>query len=239
MYWKLSTQESGKAPEGAQEHGAGRFVLHRHTDERGPHLDLRLEQEGYLTGFRVDALALDGETWAEDKLPHSIDWLERDGEAIRADSGTYSIERSSQDQLTLHLVGEHNLRTVHAVRNPGLGANATREVCAVLREYNVPIELAARCIADGITARRRAIERLCGLARELDAAAFDEAICRRSLVPLSLEEIHVQLRAYEARFDAKYPPLPVSRPEVLQTTTRATDKAIAIVRDGGARIKSS
>ena len=63
--------------------------------------------------------------------------------------------------------------------------------------------------------RQIAVERLCGLGRELDGAVFDEAVWRKTLRGLSLDEIHRQLHAYEVRFDRKYPPQSVSRPERL------------------------
>ncbi len=207
-------------------------MLHRHSDAQGPHLDLRLEQRGYLTGFRIDATAIDGETWAEEKSPHPVEWLDRDGEAIREDSGTYVVERVNGNELRVTLHGARAARTIHAVQEPGLSPGTTRDVCAVLREQGVSTQDAAKYIADGITARRRTVERLCGLARELDASTFDETVSKRSLAGLSLEEIHTQLRAYEVRFDAKYPPAPVSQPEQQSESERATGTAtaLAIVR---------
>jgi hypothetical protein len=68
---------------------------------------------------------------------------------------------------------------------------------------------------DGALARQRAIERFCGLGRELDAEAFDPAVWRKTLAGLTLEEIQAHLRTYEVRFDRVYPPAPVSRPERL------------------------
>jgi hypothetical protein len=76
------------------------------------------------------------------------------------------------------------------------------------------------------------------LGRELDGSAFDDSVWRRVLAGLSLDEIHSQLRAFEVRFDQKYPPSPVSRPEKLRDadaedsagTTRA-EGAMAIARE--------
>lgn len=89
---------------------------------------------------------------------------------------------------------------------------------------------AGALIADGATARLRATERLCGLGRELDGDAFDDAVWRKTLSSLTLEEIHGQLRSFEVRFDLKYPPMPVSRPDHAQGASRSED-ALAIVRE--------
>jgi hypothetical protein len=90
-----------------------------------------------------------------------------------------------------------------------------RSVSEAIGDCGVDVQQAGRLVSDGMTARRRSIERLCGLGRELDGTAFDDGVWRRILAGLSLEEIHAQLRAYEVRFDQKYPPDPVSRPESL------------------------
>jgi hypothetical protein len=210
----------------------GRYVLHRHRDSRGPHLDLRLEQGGFLGGWRIEADRLEGEAWATEKAPHPMVWLERDGNAIREDSGLYRHETRDDGECVIVLKGQSGTRVVRVARGPALPPDVVHSIFEVMREQGGAPQDAGRLIADGLTARRRAIERLCGLARELDGEAFEEAVCRKSLQALSLDEIHGQLRAYELRFDRKYPPLPVSRPEPLPETARdrRTGEAMAIVR---------
>ncbi len=90
----------------------------------------------------------------------------------------------------------------------------------------------AQAVDDGLEARRRAVERFCGLGRELDGLAFDETVWRRTLEPLTLREIHRHLSAYEIRFDQKYPPQPVSRPEPLPDSgpKGVSERAMAILR---------
>jgi hypothetical protein len=232
MYWKISTEraeQDSRASDGAT---TGRFVLHRHHDADGPHLDLRFEQDGYLAGFRIDGLSLDNEVWASEKGAHPLEWLERDGDAVREDSGTYRRHVVNDGEMRITLHGAGGVRDLRAVRVAGLPPNAVRDVCDALRAHGASVSDAAKLVADGAVARRRAVERLCGLARELDGAAFDEDVCKRSLAPLSLEDIHAQLRAYEARFDAAYPPAPVSRPERLaeQRPAPASEKVLEIVR---------
>ena len=113
---------------------------------------------------------------------------------------------------------------------PELPASAARTIAEALHALKAAPADAARLIADGVAARSRATERLCGLARELDGEAFEEKLCRRTLAGLTLDEIHAQLRAYEVRFDAKYPPLPVSKPETEGEAPRARE-AMAIARE--------
>ena len=69
--------------------------------------------------------------------------------------------------------------------------------------------------------------------RELDGESFDEALWRKTLEALTLDEIHGQLRSFEVRFDVKHPPMPVSRPDAPEDGVEGTRsvQALAIVRD--------
>jgi len=193
----------------------GRFVLHRHCDAQGPHLDLRLEQDGHLVGWRIDAAALSGAPWATAKAPHPLQWLDQDGDAVREDAGVYQWLEYSAGGGVLLLAGNAGTKRLHVSREQGLPARYVRSICEALAECGAGTDQAGRLILDGMAARRRAVARLCGLGRELDGDAFDEAVCRRALSGLSLDEVHGQLRAYEVRFDRKYPPRAVSRAERL------------------------
>jgi len=153
---------------------------------------------------------------------------------VREDGGVYAWLERSADGGVLVLEGQAGvLRQVRVRREPGLPAHEVRAILVALEAYGVEAADAGSLIADGVTARRRAIERLCGLGRELDGSAFDEAVMRKTLSQLTLEEVHAQLRAYEVRFDQKYPPQPVSRPERLpdEAVTERADAAMAIVRE--------
>jgi len=235
MFWKVTLEEDGAARDAAPAAWDGRFVLHRHCDGEGPHLDLRLEQEGYLVGWRVDGAALEGASWAVEKAPHPVAWLDRDGDAVRADAGMYAWEARSADGGVLVLDGEQGgVRRLRVTREAGLPIAAVRAVCEALAASGADPADAAGLIADGVTARRRAVARLCGLGRELDGDAFDEGVWRKALRLLPVEEIHAQLRAYEVRFDQKYPPQPVSRPERLpgEEPEGRGGAAMEIVRGG-------
>ena len=72
MLWNLTNEKRSEEDRVAPEHCDGRFVLHRHHDADGPHLDLRLEQDNFLLGWRIDASGLDEECWATEKRPQSI-----------------------------------------------------------------------------------------------------------------------------------------------------------------------
>lgn len=229
MFWKVSGENY--VSEAVEEKAVdGRFVLHRHHDALGAHLDLRIEQDGYLVGWRVDGVSLDGEPWATEKTPHPIAWLQQDGDAVRLDAGQYRWIRRDAEVRELVLRSESGARRVRLEREAGLPPASIRRVCAALEACGADASEAGRLVSDGVAARRRGIERLCGLARELDGAAFDEGLWRKTLRFFSLDEIHAQLRVYEVRFDQKYPPGPVSRPEKLpdEDARGAAGAALAI-----------
>jgi hypothetical protein len=212
-YWNVSVEERGEALAGFEPQG--RFVLHRHCDAEGAHLDLRLEAEGYAVGYRVGGDVLEG-AWATEKMPHPVAWLEQDGDAVRADSGVYAVISASPERREIALHGESGVRVVRFEREAGLDASSARAVAAALREVRALPGQAAQLLRDGVEARSRAVERLCGLGRELDGAAFDERCWRTLLEGASLGDVQAHLRGYEARFDARYPPQPVSAPEALE-----------------------
>ena len=229
MYWKLHL-EPWVEPEIRAVNG--RFVLHRHNDGQGPHLDLRLEHNGCLLGWRIAGKALEDEPWATEKAPHPSAWLERDGDAIREDAGSYVWLERGDSVRTLYLRGQHEPRILRFERIDTPAPEALRSICDALAQTGADPGKAGALIRDGAQARQRAIERFCGLGRELDGDTFMEPVWCKALAGLSLTEIHEQLRAYETRFDAKYPPAPVSQPEALpedESPGRAAS-AMAIAR---------
>ncbi len=228
MFWTIAdlthTQPSADfAP-------AGRFVLHRHTDAQGEHLDLRLEAEGHLRGWRIDANELGEGAWATEKPPHPLRWLDDDGNATRVEAGEYAVESRSAEGLVVVLRGSTATTRVEIAPAPELPITAARAIAMALRERAIDPADAPGLLADGLAARSRAVQRLCGLGRELDADAFEESVWRKTLGRLTLDEIHQQLRAFEVRFDQKYPPQPVSRPETEGETPRSRE-AMAIARE--------
>jgi hypothetical protein len=233
MYWKLSRVERGDAPESADLPAEGRFVLHRHQDTQGPHLDLRLEQAGYLAGWRIVGTALEEGAWATEKMPHPLYWLDRDGEAVREDAGVYVWHSREADGAELELRGGSGALRLRLEAAPGLPVESVQAIRNTLTEHGIAPEGAAALVTDGVTARQRAIERLCGLGRELEGAAFPEDFWRQTLRGLCLRDIHRQLETFEGRFDAKYPPQPVSRMETLPEEKGAADcgRALNILFD--------
>jgi hypothetical protein len=215
----------------------GRFVIHRHRDAQGPHLDLRLEQDGCLAGLRIDADALEPGAWASEKAPHAMHWLRQDGDAIRVDAGAYAWERRETDLRVMRLDGAHGVRRLEWRRVEGLPPHCLRALADAGRAAHAAPDRLADLVHDGAEARERAIARLCGLGRELDGTAFDAAAWRRLLEPLSLREIHGHLNAFETRFDRAFPPEPVSRPEALEDETQRAstqsraDQALRLLRD--------
>lgn len=238
MYWKLTCPATPQDRAATHPSGGpdGRFVLHRHRDDQGPHLDLRLECGDCLLGWRIDAVGLDGDPWAVEKPPHPLHWLDGDGDAIREDAGVYTWLERGTDRRRLLLDGRGGPRTLLFERVPALSPRCARAVCEALAEVGAAAVDGGRLIRDGAAARRHAVARFCGLGRELDGSAFDEKVWRKALDTLSLDEIHDQLRAYEVRFDLRYPPEPVSRPERLPDDARdeRMDVAMTILRDARA-----
>lgn len=228
MYWKLSRVERKEAPETNETPGDGRFVLHRHNDAQGPHLDLRLEQEGYLAGWRIAGGALAEGAWATEKMPHPVYWLDQDGEAVREDAGVYVWRAREADHAELELQGGAGVMRLRLEMAPGLPVERVQAIRETLARHGLAPEQAADLVADGVTARQRAIERLCGLGRELDGGAFPEGFWRKTLGTLSLRDIHTHLESFEQRFDAKYPPQPVSRMESLPEETGAAGQGRAL-----------
>ncbi len=233
MYWRMEWETEAPPETAALE---GRFVLHRHRDNEGPHLDLRLERDGYLLGWRIDAEELENGVWAVDKPPHPAHWLDSDGPAVREDAGGYAWLERGEDGDRLLLRGSRGARVLRVGRVQGLPARCVRELRHALAVHSAEPGAAARLIADGVHARRRAVERLCGLGRELDGAAFDAEAWRALLAQKTLAEVETHLRAYEVRFDGKYPPQPVSQPAPLdapaaEPEARRAQDAWAILRN--------
>jgi hypothetical protein len=234
MFWKVAQFEQTQTP--ADFAPAGRFVVQRHRDAQGEHIDLRIEADGHLRGWRIDAATLGAGAWATEKAPHPLRWLDDDGAAVRVDAGEYCVEGTKGANREIGVPGALILRgaggcmRVVMMPAPELPVAAARSIAEALHNLRAAPMDAARLIADGVAARQRATERLCGLARELDGDAFEERLCRKTLAACSLDEIHAQLRAYEVRFDAKYPPSRVSKPEAEGDAPRVRD-AMAIARE--------
>lgn len=234
MYWNIALLPDA-TPDSKREHGpAGRYVIHRHFDGGGPHRDLRLEQAGHLAGWRFEQPLCAEGAWAVEKGPHPLRWLDHDGDAAREDAGLYTVIAWAKDARELFLDGRHGTHILRAERMPLLSPEAARALHVTMREMALEPAALAGILRDGVTARRRALERFCGLGRELDGSAFDEAVWRRTLESLSLDEITRHLRAYEVRFDHKFPPSPTSYPETLPDSESGpwTNRAMGIVRDG-------
>lgn len=230
MYWSLR----GSRVDGAEDFsGQGRFVVHRHCDAQGAHIDLRLERDGHLEGFRVDGVSLEGETWATAKAPHPTRWLDQDGDAIRLDSGEYRWDSFDGESGTLLLQGEGGRMRLDVAREAGISASVAREIREAVREHGVSARDAVDLIRDGVTARRHATERLCGLGVLLDGEAFDDGLWRKTVDGLRLDEIHQQLRGFELRFDRMFPSVPVSQPETLndEAMEARSGQALSILQD--------
>ncbi|MCK5558856.1 MAG: hypothetical protein KAJ01_10770 [Candidatus Hydrogenedentes bacterium] len=221
----------------------GRFVLHRHGDDGGEHLDLRLEEGDVLAGWRLprdamEHMALGDIVACELKLIHPTRWLDVNDEVCAVeDSGKYRwVVRNADRGVAVfegqQLAGQYSFVRRQERAEPVL--ESYRNSRSVIKEELgldlVRAEDVAQLLArarDGETARKRAIERLCALGRELDGESFDEKMWRNTLRHLSLAGIHAHLRSFEKRFDEKYPPLPVTKREKLEEGDRQREKVAA------------
>lgn len=215
MLYRLSAETITENALGANG-GGRRFVLHRHRDAEGAHLDLRLEQDGYLMGFRVDGASLGVESWATVKAPHPLHWLDQDGDAVREDGGTYFWESGDASGGALVLCGVRDTVRVCVEPVAGVSARDLASVRAAAEALGMGVGELAGLAEDGAVARERALARYCGLGRELDGAGFDDGLWRKTLKGQRLGVIQQYLHALEVRFDRKYPPSPVSVPVTLE-----------------------
>ena len=219
------------------------FVLHRHREEDGEHLDLRLDDGDVLVGWKLPPDASDrlvqGEVVAcELKRMHPRRWLDVNEEGcLVEDAGTYRwLERSADRGVGVfvgeRLVGRYGF-TRQDQRERSVSDRHEKSVSLIREELGLDLaraEDASQLLArarDGETARKRAVERLCALGRELDGDSFDEKMWRNTLSHLSLREIHGHLRSFERRFDEKHPPLPVTRREKLQSDSKVRERVAA------------
>ena len=231
MYWEL---DGCRVESSAQALPVeGRFVLQRHWDAEGEHLDLRLEEGDCLMGWRVAGNSLAGKPWAREKGPHAKSWLEGTGEVQCVDGGGYAWEERGERGGVLQLMGKKERWRLRVRQVENLPGQVLQGLRGVMDRSGISSDGFPALLEDGITARQRAIARFCGLGRELDGATFDEAVWRKTLAPLSLSEIHRHLEGLEVRFDRKYPPQPVSQPEALDEAEAGVgqDRAMSIVRD--------
>lgn len=226
MYWKLTALTRAPAgPAGGEGAApAGRFVLHRHQDTQGAHLDLRLETDNGLRGWRIEAEQLEPGAWATWKQPHPAAWLDYDGEAVRCDEGSYVWHVNEPETRELALHGKTGIAVLRFERRAPATPACLRAVDALIEQHTLKADHIAGLIEDGLAARRNAVARYCGLGRELDGAAFDEAGWRALFESKSLREIGDHLAALEVRYDRQRPPQPVSRPEALDAATDAAEQ---------------
>lgn len=225
MYWEI-TEMSRAAPQDAPE-GAERFVLHRHVDGSGAHIDLRLESGNCLLGWRIASESLEPGCWATEKMPHPTRWLEEDGDMCRADAGVYAWHEQDADTRALALHGRDGTTTLRFTRVAAPPVESIRALTGLARAHRHPLDRLESLAADGVEARRNAIARFCGLSRELDGAGFDETAWRRLLADMSLREINERLAKVETRYDRIHPPEPISRAEPLPDIGERTGAAQA------------
>jgi len=218
------SQEAGErtGAEGDHTHRELQYLVHRHDGTGGTYLDLHIERPGgsvarWTMGVNgLDRLSAGEEAVCTLNPEDSMRLADQDTpEYAMVDEGTYTDkgEAAGRRRLVFRgrvLDGEYEFRVVCDDNVVGVLADAIREEPDTLLTPESVKEFIAAA-RDGRVARGRAVERLCGLGRELDGDAFDDRLWRRMLDGLSLAEMYRQTARLERRFDEKYPPRSVSR----------------------------
>ncbi|HOK09982.1 MAG TPA: hypothetical protein PLT82_11210 [Candidatus Hydrogenedens sp.] len=195
-------------------HSEGRFVVQRHKDKQGHHLDVRLEQDHYLLGWRIEAHELLPKLWGQEKLPHDPIWLETDKETECLLAGRYRWFKQSDTCGYLELTSETGQQMVYQVeRWAGFPARFQQALWQRMQTWQIAPADVPSLIEDGIHARKYAIRKLCGLGQFLDGDAFCSEHWEKALARCSLEEIYSYLQKWEARFSRYAPSERISRPE--------------------------
>lgn len=234
MFWELNAIKRTSLTEDISPERCGRFVLHRHRDSQGEHLDLRLEGDGCLVGWRISGTSLTQGTWATENPPHPLVWLDDDHDAVREMDGQYVLERRDSSQCCVQLWSGSEGLELTLRRLPDISSDTVGTLAGMVQKKNIAFDALPRLVEDGLEARTRAIERFCGLSRVLDGEGFDEAGWRRLLAGMTLGEIGERLAKVEVRYDRVHPPTPVTRPEPLdepETQERRTAQAFEIARE--------
>jgi len=228
MFWKLIVDGVSDSEEFVPR---DRYSLRRDTCEPGGAETLELHEGDVVRGWKMAGPLCDAAVWASELSSRSSS--NRDTRIDPGgESGGYAWEHVGMDGGTLLLERNGEICRIRVERVASLCLESAREIAGVMQEHGVASSDAAGLVADGLAARRNAVERLCGLGRELDSERFNDAVWRKTLAGLRLTDIHEQLRAFEVRFDEKYPPMPVSRPESLDESASVSrdEKAMLILR---------
>lgn len=216
MYWEITRvwQEEEQAA-GEAEH-AGRFVMHRHVDKEGPHLDLRLEHGDSLLGWRIAGESLEEGQWATEKMPHPVEWLSRNHGLERRLEGQWRWVERDETRCTVALWDGESTLCILLEACKDIQAEEVRTLAQLAQKEKIAFSALASLVEDGIQARMRAVARFCALSRTLDGEGFDEAGWRQLFTSMSFNEIGERLAKVEIRHDRSYPPQPVSEPELLE-----------------------
>lgn len=214
MYWEITRMWS-KEEEHEGEDYAGAFVLHRHHDEEGVHLDLRLEHGESLLGWRIGGEELQEGLWATEKMPHPVEWLRSDCGLQRCMEGQWRWEEREEGGCTVALRHGRQSLCLQLERRVEIGTEAVRALAGMAKEKGISFSALAGLAEDGLEARSREVARFCALSRTLDGEGFDEEGWRGLFSGMSLRDISDRLARVEIRYDKLNPPQPVSQPEEL------------------------
>ncbi|HOQ90371.1 MAG TPA: hypothetical protein PLX03_09560 [Candidatus Hydrogenedentes bacterium] len=228
MLWTLESAEPVQEP--PAEGWAGRWALHRHRDELGEHLDLRLEQDGVLGGLRVEGSELAPGVCAVEKGPHPLKWLAASASVEKLGAGRWGWLWREPALREIVLEERKALTRLAWRRAETIPLRAAARLGAWCREHQVdPDQLEALC-ADGWLARQAARERCRGLAALLEGEVQDPAAWQKQFGTLSLAELNARLELLEARLDRKHFPPALAAPPDGASLPPEADAARALSR---------
>lgn len=212
-------EHQGEIPVDVPLHSEGRFVLHTHKDKQGAHLDLRIEQKGYLLGWRIDDTELRSELWGTEKLPHDPSWLNMENAEDEKHSGDYRWFSQGDGNGYLNLRLKDNQQYTYRVeRWGGFSIRFQRALWQNMRKWQLSPSQVLSLIEDGITAREYAVRRMCGLGKFIEGDTFDASQWEKVMSKCSLNEIYTNLRKWENRLERQTPPQRLSQPEKVDET---------------------
>lgn len=191
----------------------GRFIVQRHQDNLGVHIDIRLEHEGYLTGWRIDGVSeLADEMWGEAKLPHNPNLL-YDANLPEIERGIYQWYLEDGEIGILELVStSEDCKVFRVEKCCGVPLSVQRKLIEICSGYGLKWDEVSSLIGDGLKAREWMITKICGMAQYLDDQAFVQDDYVEYLKNRSFEELKESLIIWEKRLSLKKPVERVTKP---------------------------
>ncbi|MCX8065998.1 MAG: hypothetical protein N3G21_12650 [Candidatus Hydrogenedentes bacterium] len=178
----------------------GRFIIHRHSDIAGEHIDIRLEEDFSLVGWRVDGTSeLGDEMWGVAKLPHHPGLLD-DGTIPVVAKGKFRWLLDNKDDTFLELeFDDGEIRVYKVEKHGGLPASIQNRLNKIISDNGLSWDEALSLIGDGIKAREWLITKICGMVEYSGNYILPQAEYAEYLKGKSLDELKRNLTYWEKK----------------------------------------